>query len=259
MDLFLSKVVTQIAYPLCTSLLLAALAGLLQWRGRRGLGGGLLLLALGWLWLWSTPQVSEWLRGSLERRYTVVPLAQLPPADAIVVLGGGVEGVHPPERLQPNLMAGADRVWQGAQLYRAGKAPRVVLSGGYLQWGRSRQPEAEAMQTLIRDFGVPDEALILEGESRNTHQNALYTRALLERHGLRRVLLVTSALHMPRALAAFRAAGIEVIPVPSDVEVVGQHTMTVLDWLPDAAALEGSSRALKEYLGLWVYRLRGWS
>ena len=85
------------------------------------------------------------------------------------------------------------------------------------------------------------------------------TKQLLDTRGLDTVLLVTSALHMHRALATFRVAGIKALPAPTDFEVIEREAWTVLDWLPDAAALEGSTRAIREYLGLVVYQLRGWS
>jgi uncharacterized SAM-binding protein YcdF (DUF218 family) len=76
--------------------------------------------------------------------------------------------------------------------------------------------------------------------------------------GIENVFLVTSALHMPRALGTFRAAGIEAVPAPADFEVMPE-TAHPLRWMPDAEALQDSSRALKEYLGWWVYRWRGWA
>ncbi len=84
------------------------------------------------------------------------------------------------------------------------------------------------------------------------------TKRILDTRGLSTILLVTSALHMRRALVTFQAAGVNTIPAPTDFEVVEREVRTVLDWLPYAGALEGTTRALKEYLGFVVYRLRGW-
>ena len=81
----------------------------------------------------------------------------------------------------------------------------------------------------------------------------------LEREKLERTLLVTSALHMPRALATFHAAGVDAVAAPTDFEIVEEGAGNVERWMPDAIALEGSTRAIKEYLGMWVYRWRGWS
>jgi uncharacterized SAM-binding protein YcdF (DUF218 family) len=114
------------------------------------------------------------------------------------------------------------------------------------------------MRDMLRVLGVPDAAMRHEGRSRNTLENARFSRDLVQQVGARRVLLVTSSLHMPRALATFRAAGFRAVPAPTDVEVVDRAKPTPLRWLPDAEALEGGTRALKEYLGIAVYWLRGW-
>jgi uncharacterized SAM-binding protein YcdF (DUF218 family) len=236
---------------------LLILVGLLAWglRAKR-LAAGLALTGLFWVWLWATPVFSDWVRGSLESRYAPVELAAIPNADAIVVLGGGVEGAAPP-RLFPNLHDAADRVWHGARLYHAGKAPLVVISGGGLPWTEDQGPEAKAMAVFLRDLGVPDEGMLLEGRSATTFENARETKKLLAERGIETVLLVTSAMHMRRAEATFKHAGISVIPAPTDFEVETRPVRNWLDYLPDAEALEGSSKALKEYLGLWVYQWQG--
>ena len=101
-------------------------------------------------------------------------------------------------------------------------------------------------------------AIVRAGSSLNTRQNAVQTRPILEARQMREVLLVTSALHMRRAAATFRKAGIAVIPAPTDFETLG-GSVSALDWLPDAGALLGTTRAIKEYVGFVVYRLRGWA
>ena len=95
---------------------------------------------------------------------------------------------------------------------------------------------------------MPAAAIVMESASRDTRENAGLTRAILAQRGYRRVLLVTSALHMPRALAKFRAEGIDAIPAPTDHEAQG--VTTVSDWIPSTTALDGTSRALKEWIGL---------
>ena len=253
--LLLTKILSQLAYPLLTSLLLAASAGILLWRGRRRSGTLLLSVALGWLWLWSTPTFSNWVRASLEQRYPPAALAQLPTADAIVVLGGLVEAAAPPMRPDPNLGAAADRIWHAARLYRAGKAPRVLASGGNLPWSGIERPESSVMAELLQQFGVPAAAILQEPDSRTTRENRDRSLPILRALGVQRILLVTSALHMPRALALFRATELEVIPAPTDFEILPLINAHPLRWLPDAQALADSSRAFKEYLGRWVDQL----
>jgi uncharacterized SAM-binding protein YcdF (DUF218 family) len=255
-ELLVSKILTQLAYPLGLSLFFSLLAGLLFWRSRRRPAGLCLLFSLLVLWVPSLPAVSDHLRASLERRYPPVPIEDVPKADVIVVLGGAVEAVIPP-RLGIDLGAAADRVLYAAQLYGAGKAQLIIACGGHLPWMKESSAEAPAMAELLRAWGVPNEAILLETESRNTYENALHSKRLLQTNGLKQVLLVTSALHMPRALALFRASGIDAVPAPTDFEVVDRGHRTLMSWLPDADALEGSTRAIKEYLGLGVYWIQG--
>jgi len=250
--LLFTKILSQFAYPLLASLLLLAGAGVLLSRGRRRSGALLLSVALGWLWLWSTPAFSDWFRATLEQRYPSAPLEQLPTADAIVVLGGLVEAAVPPERLDPNLGAAADRIWHAAHLYRAGKAPWVLVSGGYLPWSGVEQPESAVMADLLQELGVPATAILRESNSRTTRENRDHSLPILREYGVRRILLVTSALHMPRALALFRATDLEVIPAPTDFEIHSPNNAHLLRWLPDAQALADGTRAVKEYLGRMV-------
>lgn len=254
MPLYLDKILAQLAYPLGTALILALLGLLLLGVRRRRLGVAGMVLAVAWLWFWSLPVVADALRLSLEGRFAPQRAEELPAADFIVLLGGGVRGV-PADWPYPDLNAAADRVWHAPRLYHADKAPLIIVSGGGKEWHGERGSEAEAMRELLLAFGVPDGAIRLEDRSRSTRENALYTAPLV---GERPVLLVTSAQHMPRSLATFRAVGINAVPAPTDFEVIPQplHSLRLL---PDAHSLHQSTSALKEYLGLLVYRLRGWA
>lgn len=254
---YLEKIIPQLAYPLGLSLSLSLLALLLLALRRHRSAMSALAVAVLWSGAWSLPAVSDALRLSLEGRFVNQAIADLPEAGAVVVLGGGITPM-PREWPYPDLGRGADRVWHGARIYHAGKAPLVVISGGHLPWLGERTSEAEAMQTFMADLGVPSDAMLVEDRSVNTRGNAVFTAELLREQGIGRVLLVTSSLHMQRALASFRAAGVDAIPAATDFEVVPQPNH-VLRWLPDAQALADSTRALKEYLGLWVYRWRGWA
>ena len=246
--LLFTKILSQLAYPLSASWLLAAVAGLLFWCKRRRTAGVLLAIALSWLWLWSTPAFSDWVRATLEQRHPPLPVEALPGADAIVVLGGGMEAARPPERLYPDLNAAADRVWHAARLFRAGKAPLILASGGNLPWSGAERAEAEVMAELLQELGVPKAAIVLEARSRTTQENRDNSLPVLHQLGAHRILLVTSALHMPRALALFAATDLAVVPAPTDFEV-RQRAWNLLRWLPDAQALADSSRAFKEHLG----------
>ena len=111
------------------------------------------------------------------------------------------------------------------------------------------------MAELLREWGVPAAVILQESTSRTTRENRDNSLLLLQAHNARRILLVTSALHMPRALALFQAIDLEVIPAPTDFETRFPSNAHLLRWLPDAQALADGSRAFKEYLGRWVDRL----
>ncbi len=232
-------------------LCLAGLALLMAWRQRLRSSIALGALAFVWLWAWSTPVLSLWLRGTVEDQYPPLPIATVPQAQAVVVLGGGV---LPPmgQSADINLQAAADRVWYAACLFHAGKAPLLVVSGGS-DLKRYAYSEARAMAILLQAFGVPAQAMVLEELSLNSRENAAFSASLLKARGIHHILLVTSALHMPRALALFTAQGLQADPAPTDFE---SHLLPpgVLAWLPDAMALDGSGRAMKELVGKWV----GW-
>lgn len=255
MSVFLSKVLSLLIHPLPLGMLVVAVGVVSAvWRRRVGIAvvsGGLLLL-----WIPSTPVFSDWLQGTLEHRHPPRPVEAVPEADAIVTLGGAV-GAPVPPRVYPDLNGSADRVWHAARLYRAGKAPLIVASGGTLPWRDQTHREAPVMQSLLTNWGVAPDSVLVESESANTYENATGTAALAKERGIEQILLVTSALHMRRALATFRRTGLEVIPVATDYQVV-ERRRTLLDMAPDAGALQRSTAALREYVGYLVYDWRGW-
>jgi uncharacterized SAM-binding protein YcdF (DUF218 family) len=114
------------------------------------------------------------------------------------------------------------------------------------------------MRTFLGDLGVPADRILMEETSRNTRENAIETAKILRERALDKVLLVTSAYHMRRALGVFRKAGIDAIPAPTDHQSRSIVGLGPLAWVPDAEALRDSTLVLKEYLGIQVYRWRGW-
>jgi uncharacterized SAM-binding protein YcdF (DUF218 family) len=247
-----NQIVTWLIAPLGTAWLAWAVAAVLALNCMKRSARALALLAFAWLWCWSTPLASHWLRGQLEVKYPSSTLASMPTAQAIVVLGGAMEPTSA-TRLWPNLGASADRVWHAARLFHAAKAPWLVMSGGS-DASTAATSEAEAMHQFAQDLGVPSLAMLLEGRSRNTRQNAQFTAEILKAKGVSSILLVTSALHMRRAVSLFESQGLTVIPAATDHEARSQFT--AIDWLPDAGALEGSARAMKEIVGNLLVSVR---
>ncbi|MDQ6699338.1 MAG: YdcF family protein, partial [Acidobacteriota bacterium] len=207
----------------------------------------------------SSKIVSEALLRSLESQTPVRTIADMPVEQAIVVLGGYL---HPPAGNNPtaDLADASDRLVHGMRLFRAGKAPVILLTGGNIPFlGAVRMTEAAAARDLLREWGVPAESILLEERSRNTEENARYSYRILNAKGIRHILLVTSAFHMPRSLAVFRKAGFNSIPAPTDFRSGWGEPDLLFQLLPDSDNLSLSTTALKEWLGLGLYRLRGWT
>jgi len=195
-----------------------------------------------------------------------LPQAELPTAEAIVILGGGVRATSPPRPFVEVNEAG-DRVIYGAKLYRDKKAPLIITSGGRVNWrGGGDNAESTDMATLLELFGVPKTAILEDKTSLNTYENAVNVQKILLEKKIGQVLLVTSAMHMKRSLLIFQHLGMKVIPAPTDFLVTQQYLQEpsnsfeaiVLNLLPDSDRLQDLTRALKEYMGIAIYRLRGY-
>lgn len=259
MFLFLSKLLPLFVYPPGLSSVLLVTA-LLARRKRPRLATAATMLALAVLLLGGNRWIALRLARSLE--WQNIPATPPPRAEAIVVLGGGLEPAFPP-RPWVQLTEPGSRILYAAKLYREGTAPLVIVSGGTV-WP-DVAPEAADMAEMLKFTGVPDSAIVLESNSLNTYENAVNVRQVLDSRGIHRILLVTSAMHMPRALLIFKHQGVEALPAPVDFIATARdfdgsnNSLKAMasNLLPDAESLEWTSRAMKEYLGLAVYRLTG--
>jgi len=259
MWLVLSKVSGYLLSPLPFSMMLILGGLMFGGFGLRKTGrffkfcGFLLLFAC------STPVLERSLKSGLQDQYPPVEISDAPTASMIVVLGGAIAMPSPP-RLEVELHESSDRVLHAFRLYQAGKAPVIFLSAGNLFREPEMQSEAFYMSSLLQEWGVPEEAIASEGDSRTTYENALQTLKFLEARGIvdAPVLLVTSASHMPRAMAVFRQSGINVIASTTDVSAGADILTGVFDFLPSVSALKGVTAVWHETLGTWVYRARGW-
>jgi uncharacterized SAM-binding protein YcdF (DUF218 family) len=227
---------------------LLALLGLLLWPRRSALA--LTATAVAALWLASTPAVSFLLVDRLQSRHPPLDTAALPGnAQAIVVLAAGRRNATPDFGDTVSRLTLA-RVRYAAHLHRLTDLP-VVPTGGAPGRAGGEPAGKLGREILQREFKVA--APLSEEASASTYENALYTRQLLAEHGIERILLVTQAMHMPRAVASFEAVGFTVVPAPTDY-VMRQRG--IYRWLPDARTLGETTLALHETLGGRWYRLR---
>ena len=262
--LFLSKLIPLFIYPLGLASILLMVALFLGLKRKRSRWSPLLIfLALVILLAASNPFLSDRLVKSLEWQY--FPPEEIPNTEAIVVLGGSTRPVSPP-RMMADMNEHGDRLLYAAKLYQEGKAPLIILSGGRIDWYGNSQSEAADMSEILQIMGVPQEAMIGEPNSLNTYQNALYTKKILEEKGIKQVILITSAFHMPRSVLIFRRQGIDIIPAPTDFLISEQklqeynHSLEskIMSFLPNTGSLDHTTKVIKEYIGTLVYRLRGW-
>ncbi len=244
------RVLEALFLPPASAMLLFVLGTVLVRKWRRS-GRTLQVVAILWLWLASTPAFAGWLLGSLQQHAPLPTTGTLPDAQAIVVLsaeadlvgaeyGGAVAGPVTMQRLR-----------YGAALQRRTGLP-LLVSGGVPATG------CPSLATLMAnaataEFGVP--VRWREERSADTRENATFSAAMLRADGVRTVLLVTSAWHMPRSVASFEAAGLAVVAAPTGFRVPTGDGIT--PWIPHWHGLRDTGLALHEWLGRAFYWLTG--
>jgi uncharacterized SAM-binding protein YcdF (DUF218 family) len=202
--------------------------------------------------------VASVLLARLEGKVPPVEIAALPVVDAIVCLGGGAE----PSLVEPSglhLKTGADRLSTALVLLAQGKAPVLVLGGGGYEQGGVMHSEADDVLRALATLGVDTSSLMSLGLCAHTRDEAIKVAELAKQRGWKKVLLVTSAYHLPRSIGAFEKEGVELVAVPcnylSSVNRIGD-----LHWLhlPHSGGFLIFGTWFHEWLGTWVYRWRGW-
>ncbi len=249
-----SKIFWLVAEPLSSLIVLACLGLCLGFTrfariGRALTAGAVVLLAIGVL----TPFGPALLR-PLEDRFAP-PAPDSPPPTGIIVLGGGVSPALTQARKQVAIVGAATRFTTAVELARRYPDARLVFSGGSPALLEG-QTEAFAVRELWRALGVPEGQMSFEAKSRNTWENALFTRDLVKPKPGEIWLLVTSAWHMPRAVGIFRRLGFNVTAYPVDYYTFGDGR----DWLMNVSALDRAFMfefGVREWIGLVVYRMTG--
>ena len=270
MFVYLSKMLPNLIYP-AGFILLLLLFGLFLCRSAVAKNRMMGFLAL-FVFIAGNKLPGAFLIRKLEQTYP--PYNGSQKADAIVVLGGGTVTKSEPRQIVEVNGAG-DRVIYAVQLYRSGAADKLLLGGSYITWrdgvvsteGGSVSSPASEMAELMRMFDVPEEALIIQDHSVNTAEEAVDDAEILRELGCEKIILVSSATHMRRAVALFEKQGLDVIPAPTDFSFSDQEWENFLrfDWassytffIPTVGNMEAFQGALKEYLGYFVYKMRGW-
>lgn len=221
-----------------------------QERGRR-LGFSVAFL----LFLIAVFPVGDWLLLPLENTFAA---AKPDHVDGILVLGGDEKPHISEMRGQPAAEESAARYMMFAKLAREHPSAKLVFSGGSgLVAPNAVMKDAEVAKQALAFMGVPVDRMVFEDKSRNTHENAAMTAALVHPEPQQKWLLVTSAFHMPRAMGCFRKVGWNVMPAPADYKTSGEWSSRPR--LNLAENLLKMTIAMHEYYGLLAYRLMGYT
>lgn len=222
------------------------------WRRLSMAAGGLSFLVLV-LSAWTT--LGALVLGSLEDRFqkpVPIPVS----VDGIIVLGGGLEGSINMARGGHELNSSGDRFVEVAILARRFPQAKILISGGQGAVFLAGEGDADTAPRLLTALGVAADRLVLENRSRDTYENAVFSRKLVEPAAGETWLLVTSAFHMPRAVGVFRKAGFPVTPWPVDYKTAGNETPGLAE---DNAldSLRNTTLGIREWIGLMAYRVAG--
>lgn len=252
MFLIVAKIFWTVAQPLSAAVLLAVV-GLLVSARRRRLGGIFSALGVLILVVCGFTTTGALLIRPLEERFERP--AWPPHVGAIILLGGATNGPISAARQITEFNLAGDRFAETLRLAQLYPEAKIVISGGMAVLQDGGEPEADTAQRFFLDMGIAQDRLVLEGQSRNTQENAEFSKSLLA--GIEGPkLLVTSAFHMPRSIGLFRKAGIAVLPWPTDYRSSGREGIGV-DVTNPIDNLMTTTTALREWVGLVAYRWTG--
>jgi uncharacterized SAM-binding protein YcdF (DUF218 family) len=251
LSLHLSKTLPLILLPLGSALLMLAAA--LKWRRRILIAAPVAILGI-----LSIPVTADHLLGSLEDRYPYRSVAGCPHADAVFVFGGML---GPRDRDDGSIAwnDAAERFDRAIRIMKVGKAGVLVFSGGAERYDDGPD-EGEFLKQEAISRGVPEQKLLVTSETWNTKSEAADLCRLTTQMQWKRVLLITSAYHMPRAMLLSRGCADELIPVPVAYKTPDPTTswaqLRLESYLPQAQGLLHSELALREYLGMAIHTPR---
>ena len=210
------------------------------------------LIAVIVLILSSLPIISNKFIAYLEKDYQPIEIADVENVDAIVVLSGMIRVIGDEENLKYEFTGSVDRFFAGLDLFNNNKSPILIFTRGKMPWSVGIA-EAEYLKELAIKYGISEENIILTDEVQKTDQEAKAIKKILTENA--KIILVTSAFHMPRAEKVFKAANINLIPYPVDFQNSKSKT-TMMDFIPSAGSLFDTSHFVREMIGRLYYNLK---
>jgi uncharacterized SAM-binding protein YcdF (DUF218 family) len=251
----LKKIITLAIYPLSLCLTALVVGLFFIWFTRRQkLGKIIVTIGVVVLIFFSYGFFSNHLLSSLENEYSpLTDLKEVHGVKWIVVLGGGI--VSDPKLPANGQISGSSlsRLVEGIRIHNNLKGSKLILSGGAVF---DPVPEAKVLADVALSLGVGEENILLESVSKDTEDQAQNIQKIVKLHENERFVLVTSASHMPRAVALFRSFGMQPIPAPIDFWVKNQSGINPMGFFPSSSGLRKMERVFHEYLGLAWAKLR---
>jgi len=214
----------------------------------------LIYIAIGVLYILSTPIFSNNFFKLVEGSEYRKTISAIDSADAIVVLSGMFEINEVGDSTYIE-WGDPDRFFEGIALFKAGKAQKLVFTGGKMPWNKAKKTEGKVLKEYAISSGISSEKIFVTKDVENTANEAVAVKELISPS--KRIILVTSAYHMYRAKKLFEKQGFEVIPYKVDYKVTRNSTLTLMDLLPSAGNLELTETGIREVIGRIYYTIEG--
>ena len=245
--IYLNKILPYLIYPITIITFLLIWAAI----SRKRLP---VILALVLLIITSSPIVSHQMVTYIDGQERKKSIKDIYIADSIVVLSGMIGPIMTKQGVAYE-WGDPDRFFGGIELIKAGKAKNIIFTGGIMPWQKNIQPEGQILAKFAEDFGISSSQIIVTGDVENTRDEAKAVREILSKNNTNKVILVTSAFHMPRASKLFLKEGIEVQTYPVDFRA-GISNITPIDFLPSADAFSSFQFSLRELIGRAYYSFK---
>ncbi len=214
----------------------------------------LIYIAIGVLYIISTPIFSNNFFKLVEGSEYRKPISAIDSEDAIVVLSGMLEINEVGDSTYVE-WGDPDRFFGGIALFKAGKAQRLIFTGGKMPWDKAKKTEGEVLKEYSISNGIPSEKIFVTKDVENTAGEAVAVKELIS--SCKKIILVTSAYHMYRAQRLFEKQGFEVIPYRVDFKVAGKSRLTILDFLPSTDNIQLTEIGIREIIGRLYYLIKG--
>ena len=214
----------------------------------------LIYIAIGVLYIISTPIFSNNFFKLVEGSEYKKPISAIDSADAIVVLSGMLEINEVGDSTYVE-WGDPDRFFGGIALFKAGKAQKLIFTGGKMPWDKAKKTEGEVLKEYAISNGIPSDKILVTKDVENTADESVAVKKLIRPS--KRIILVTSAYHMYRAQRLFEKQGFEVIPFRVDIKVAGKSRLTILDFLPSTVNIQLTEIGIREIIGRLYYLIKG--